>query len=104
MKVKTDLFIFFLIFPFIFSTCPNNCNQNGYCSNGVCECFPSYHGIDCSTRVCPSGTAWFDEPSASNVAHGSFRECSNMVYYFIILFITLLLCFFSLIFIILGNL
>jgi hypothetical protein len=30
-------------------------------------------------RVCPAGTAWFDEPSADNVAHGPFRECSNMV-------------------------
>lgn len=71
---------FFLLPWTVLSICPNNCNDNGYCNDsGVCQCYPSFHGVDCSLRVCPAGTAWFDEPTSNNVAHGAFRECSNMV-------------------------
>ncbi|MCJ8728760.1 hypothetical protein PDJAM_G00008090 [Pangasius djambal] len=28
--------------------CPNNCNKNGMCVNGKCECQPGFTGIDCS--------------------------------------------------------
>jgi hypothetical protein len=60
--------------------CPYECNGKGYCnSTGGCECFPGYHGVSCAEMVCPSGVAWFDLPSANNVAHASFTECSNMV-------------------------
>lgn len=75
------LLFFLLLWPYLGdSRCPNDCSSNGYCNNeNTCDCYPSYHGVDCSIRVCPSGTAWFDEPTADNVAHGAFRECSNMV-------------------------
>merc|ERR1719359_2239961 len=57
--------------------CPNRCSGNGICSMN-CTCFPGYHGVDCSLKVCPSGRAWVDLPSADNVAHGNFTECSGM--------------------------
>lgn len=62
--------------------CPNNCNNRGVCSQGslsVCDCFPGFHGVDCSLRTCPSSKAWVDFPSQNDTAHGDFTECSNMV-------------------------
>ena len=59
--------------------CRNLCSGHGSCSSTEgCECFPSYHGIDCSSRLCPSGKAWFDFPTSSNNAHSLLTECSNM--------------------------
>ena len=66
----------------ILSACPNNCNGHGACETAhgsrTCLCFPGYHGADCSSRVCPSGIAWVDFPTANDVAHTDFVECSNM--------------------------
>ena len=31
--------------------CPNNCNDNGACSNGVCACYTGWTGYDCSQVV-----------------------------------------------------
>lgn len=64
--------------------CPNDCNGNGLCSNGpqgYCLCYAGYIGVDCSLRTCPSAKAFADFPSANNVAHGDYTECSNMVYF-----------------------
>lgn len=77
-----DLKISSTIIPKIRSNCPNQCNGKGYCSaqdGGQCQCFPGYHGFDCSERLCPSGVAWFDNPYADNMAHADYTECSNMV-------------------------
>lgn len=63
------------------TVCPNMCSTNGICTNGSageCVCFPGFHGVDCSIRICPAGKAWADLPSASNVAHQDYAECSNM--------------------------
>lgn len=57
--------------------CPNHCSGNGACFNG-CQCFPGFGGIDCSIRTCPAGRAWFDFPTATDVAHQNNTECSNM--------------------------
>lgn len=57
--------------------CPNQCSSNGYCKSN-CTCFPGFHGVDCSLRVCPSGRAWVDLPHNDNLAHANFTECSNM--------------------------
>ena len=31
--------------------CPNNCNNNGACSDGVCTCYTGWTGYDCSQRA-----------------------------------------------------
>ena len=64
------------------TVCPNDCNGQGVCiadDGGTCDCFPGFHGVDCRHKLCPAGIAWFDFPSADNVAHSDFTECSNMV-------------------------
>lgn len=64
--------------------CPNMCGSGGICiqqdgnsPSAVCSCFPGFYGLDCSLRLCPSGNAWVDFPSANDVAHAAFTECSN---------------------------
>ncbi|RYY69276.1 hypothetical protein EON63_23860 [archaeon] len=61
--------------------CPNSCSGHGVCRPSVagsCQCFPGYIGVDCSLRLCPSGKAWVDLPSADDIAHAEYAECSNM--------------------------
>jgi hypothetical protein len=60
----------------------SRCNKNGVLSDGsigICNCFPGFHGYDCSLRVCPASTAWVDFPTLNDSAHANFVECSNMV-------------------------
>ncbi|CAF4186911.1 unnamed protein product [Rotaria sp. Silwood2] len=33
-------------------TCLNNCNNHGICQHGICICYPSYTGSDCSVAQC----------------------------------------------------
>ncbi|KAI5103980.1 tenascin-N precursor, partial [Silurus meridionalis] len=35
------------------STCPDNCNDNGYCVDGQCKCHAGYTGHDCGLLTCP---------------------------------------------------
>ncbi|KAI5620281.1 tenascin-N precursor, partial [Silurus asotus] len=35
------------------STCPDNCNDNGYCVDGQCNCHAGYTGHDCGLLTCP---------------------------------------------------
>lgn len=32
----------------VFGQCPNSCTFNGDCVDGMCHCFPGFHGHDCS--------------------------------------------------------
>ena len=54
------------------------CTGRGTCDGTTyeCSCPSGYTGIACELLECPSGTAWFDEPSALNTAHAT-AECSN---------------------------
>lgn len=82
MKLFILLLIIFSAYETTAVVCPNQCSAHGVClaeNGGRCQCFPGYHGVDCSYKLCPSGTAWFDHPSADNVAHADYTECSNMV-------------------------
>jgi len=36
-------------------TCSSFCNQNGYCTNGVCNCYDGYYGKTCTQTMCSSG-------------------------------------------------
>ncbi len=33
-------------------TCPNFCNQNGYCADGVCNCNTGFFGSTCTITSC----------------------------------------------------
>jgi DNA-binding beta-propeller fold protein YncE len=66
-----------------------HCNGHGVCSDDMtrtCNCFEGWGAFtditnfrsgSCITRVCPSGRAWVDVPTATTVAHAA-AECSNM--------------------------
>ncbi|XP_058674492.1 tenascin [Ammospiza caudacuta] len=36
-------------------SCPNDCNDQGKCVDGLCVCFEGYTGPDCSQELCPQG-------------------------------------------------
>jgi hypothetical protein len=55
------------------------CSGHGTCLGSptyICECYNGYEGYACANRICPKGTAWFDEPYAPNQAH-QLAVCSN---------------------------
>jgi len=64
------------------TSCPGvmiECSGHGRCSGHPeyqCACEHGWTGGDCSLMTCKQGIAWFDEPSANNIAH-SLSECSN---------------------------
>jgi hypothetical protein len=49
-------------------TCTNWCSQNGFCSDGVCNCMPTNFGSDCSITTCTSGR--FYNPVAGTCGSG----------------------------------
>jgi hypothetical protein len=58
----------------------DECSGRGTCSgapNYQCTCESGYAGASCEVKSCPSGTSWFDEPSATDTAHTSVVACSN---------------------------
>ncbi len=63
-------------------SCPSatarSCSGHGRCwqARKLCICTDGFAGHDCNDRLCPFGAAWFDEPSATDVAHAA-AECSN---------------------------
>jgi hypothetical protein len=59
-----------------FALTGTNCGGHGVCTSNVCSCDSEWTGYDCALRTCPKGHAWFDEPSATDVAHG-LVECSG---------------------------
>jgi hypothetical protein len=56
-----------------------SCSGHGYCDLSIftCSCNPTWTGGACDKKLCPTGRAWFDEASATNVAHALGSECSN---------------------------
>jgi hypothetical protein len=64
-------------------SCPGDlaCSGHGTCSGPPsyrCTCAKGWRSGDCSERLCPTGIAWFDYPSANNIAHKRLRECSGV--------------------------
>jgi hypothetical protein len=55
------------------------CGGRGTCSGSAaytCACYAGYTGPACEQVLCPLAPAWFDEPSATDTAHG-LAECAN---------------------------
>jgi len=63
------------------ATCPGQvqCSGHGLCSKTTraCSCQTGWEGGDCSLRSCPKGLAWFDYPTANDVAHVTYKTCSG---------------------------
>lgn len=47
--------------------CPNWCSQNGFCTRGICNCYPGFYGEDCSKTICTTGQ-YYDESTSTCVA------------------------------------
>jgi EGF-like domain len=57
--------------------CPNHCSGHGSCgADNICACNDGWASADCSRRTCPTGRAWADKASATDVAH-ALVECSG---------------------------
>jgi len=73
----------FLFFRYSQAQCINDCMVNGVrrglCRgpNWTCDCHEGWGSGDCSERVCPKASAWFDEAQGTDNAH-NLAECSNM--------------------------
>jgi len=55
------------------------CNDRGTCSGSpyyTCSCNTGYEGPNCEFQTCPTGLAWFDEPTSANVGHTTTVACS----------------------------
>ena len=40
-----------LFFTFLEPICPEDCNNNGVCQNGICKCHDGYIGVNCEEEV-----------------------------------------------------
>ena len=40
-----------LFFTFLEPKCPEDCNNNGVCQNGICKCHDGYSGVNCEEEV-----------------------------------------------------
>jgi len=62
--------------------CPGEvpCSGFGQCDAATlrCSCQAGYSGADCSLMTCAKGPSWFQLPSATNVAHQTLTECSDV--------------------------
>lgn len=47
--------------------CPNDCNEQGACSYGYCNCFDGFYGLDCSNITCPGDFCYWDESESRQI-------------------------------------
>jgi hypothetical protein len=49
----------------------------GGASDYTCTCATGYEGANCQDKTCPTGTAWFEEPTSTDTAHLTSITCSG---------------------------
>jgi len=77
------------------NSCSNNCNDNGNCTNGICNCNTGYTGVDCNQKipisVCPNDCSnqgycvdgkcdcnpGYKGVDCSLVCPGQYRDCNG---------------------------
>ena len=64
--------------------CPNNCNGQGNCSYGFCQCHRGYYGADCSNISCPGDFCFVDpdtnEQVCQHCCQAGFNHSDNDKY------------------------
>jgi len=58
-------------------TCSKWCSQNGYCTDGVCNCYTGYSGADCSQTICTVSGTYYNQATNSCVTtcpSGTFQN------------------------------
>nr|XP_022293366.1 von Willebrand factor D and EGF domain-containing protein-like [Crassostrea virginica] len=63
----------------VVNLCPNNCSNNGLCSEGICTCSPGYGGSDCSFDV--SSPPTITQLVGDGVCDKSVDTCSDVTLY-----------------------
>ncbi|KDO33497.1 hypothetical protein SPRG_02305 [Saprolegnia parasitica CBS 223.65] len=56
------------------------CSGHGMCSNAPdyqCQCYQDWGGNDCSLRLCPTATAWFEAATLATTARTVPVACAN---------------------------
>lgn len=58
------------VIPRCFGSCPNQCNFNGICVNGFCQCNQGYQGTSCDSpsAICPNNCGGSLKGSCQNGA------------------------------------
>jgi hypothetical protein len=58
-------------------TCKNWCSQNGFCTQGICNCYTGFSGEDCSVTIC-STTTFYNPADGTCIASCPTKTYQNI--------------------------
>jgi len=80
MKAAFVALLALAAFAAVNAECPNACSGHGDCATkDQCNCYPNYHGADCSLRTCPFGLSFVDTPQGDLNHDGSVTNANVAV-------------------------